>query len=196
MVAEAATATAGNQLPVVLTQDSERPTQFKVGDRVMHASHGSGQIVAIEEKRLSGRESRLFYVVSIDKSTVWVPVDSEGASSLRRLASNSDLTHCRLLLKGRPARLNANWQQRGRDRTNSLRGGSFEDRCEVVRDLTAHGWPKPLRESDARALRRIQEAVCYEWAAAKGVAPLEASREIAALLLESSRMYKPDIVLS
>ena len=170
--------------------------QFKVGDEVMHASHGSGQIVAIEEKRLSGREPRLFYAVTINKSTVWVPADSDSASSLRQLASNSDLTHCRVLLKGRPAQLNTDRRQRGRDRTESLRDGSFEIRCEAVRDLTAHGWLKPLSESDAAALRKIQEVVCQEWASAEGVPPSEASREIMALLQEGYQIYKPDTVLS
>jgi len=165
---------------------------FKVGDEVMHAGHGSGQIVAIEEKRLSGCEPRLFYVVSINKSRVWVPVDSDSASSLRLLASNNDLTHCRALLKSRPAQLNANWRQRGRDRTNSLQAGSFEIRCEVVRDLTAHGWPKPLSASDSSALRKVQEAVCREWATAAGVPLSEAVREILALLQEGYRMYKPE----
>ncbi len=166
--------------------------QFKIGHEVMQARHGSGQIVAIEEKRLSGREPRLFYTVSINKSTVWVPADSNNASSLRLLVSNSDLTHCRMLLKGRPAQLNADRQQRGRDRMNSLQTGSFEKRCEVVRDLTAHGWLKPLGEADAAALRKIQEAVCQEWATAQGVPPSEASREITALLQEGYRTYKPD----
>lgn len=170
--------------------------QFKVGDEVMHASHGNGQIVAIEEKRLSGREPRLFYAVAISNGMVWVPTDSGSAASLRPLVSNSDLIHCRALLKGRPTQLNTDWRQRGRDRTNSLREGSFEIRCEVVRDLTAYGWPKPLRESDASALRKIQEAVCQEWATAEGVLPSEASREITALLQEGCRMYKPGAALS
>ncbi|MBI3242802.1 MAG: hypothetical protein HYZ49_10965 [Chloroflexi bacterium] len=170
--------------------------KFKVGDEVMHTSHGSGQIVAIEEKQLSGRESRLFYAVSINKSTIWVPADSDSDASLRQLASNSDLTHCRVLLKSRPAQLNTDRQQRGRDRTESLRAGSFEIRCEAVRDLTAHGWLKPLSESDAAALRKIQEVVCQEWAFAEGVPPSEASREIAALLQEGCQRYKADAALS
>ncbi len=161
----------------------------------MHASHGSGQIVAIEEKRLSGREPGLFYVVSINKSMVWVPMDSDSAASLRLLASNSDLTYCRMLLKSRPTPLNANWRQRDLDRTNSWRTGSFEMRCEMVRDLTAHGWPKPLRESEASALRGIQEAVCQEWATAEGISASDAFREIRALLQEGYQMYKPDPIL-
>jgi len=163
--------------------------QFKVGDHVMHVSHGSGQIVAIEEKRILGNESRLFYVVVINQSTVWVPVDSDSASSLRLLVSNTALTQCRVLLKSRPIRLNADRRQRSLELTNRLRRGSFEISCEVVRDLTAPGWPKPLSESDSSALRKVQEAVSREWATAAGVPLSEATREIMALLQEGRRTH-------
>ena len=163
--------------------------QFKVGDQVVHASHGSGQIVAIEEKRLSGRDSRLYYAVRTSKSTVWVPVDSDGASTLRLLITNSALAHCRVLLKGRPAPLNSDRRQRYSEVTNRLRQSSFEVRCEVVRDLTAYSWPKPLGEMDGSALRKLTEAVCWEWATAADVSLLDASREIAALLQEGRLTY-------
>ena len=166
--------------------------QFKIGDAVMHAGHGSGRIVAIEEKQLPGRESRLFYVVSIDKSTIWVPIGLNQAPNLRLLVSNSGLIHCRVLLKDRPAPLNANRQQRGRDRIHSLRGDSFEISCEALRDLTAHGWLKPLSEADTSVLRKIHEAVCQEWATAQGVPLSEAAREITALLQEGHQAYKAD----
>ena len=75
--------------------------QYKIGDQVMHTSHGSGQIVAIEEKQSSGDETRLFYAVLIERSTVWVPVDTDNA--LRPLVSNNAIVHCRDLLKSRPS---------------------------------------------------------------------------------------------
>jgi RNA polymerase-interacting CarD/CdnL/TRCF family regulator len=126
---------------------------------------------------------------------VWVPADTEDAASLRHLISNSDLTHYRALLKSRPVPLNANWRQRGQERINSLRAGSFEIMCEVVRDLTAYGWPKPLRESEAKELHKIQDAVSQEWASALGVLPSVAYREITALLQEGHRIYMPDMPL-
>jgi len=175
---------------------NERSLQYKIGDRVMHASHGSGQIVAIENKQLSGRELRPYYGVSINKSIIWVPAESEGISNLRPLVSSNDLTHYRDLLKSRPAPLNENWRQRERERFNTLRDGSFEIKCEVIRDLTAYGWPKPLRESEARELRKIQDAVSEEWASAEGVLPSVAYREITALLLEGCRIFKPEALTS
>lgn len=163
--------------------------QYKVGDYVVHASHGSGQVVAIEEKRLSGDEARLFYAVATHQSTVWVPVDSDSASNLRPVTTKNALAHCRDLLKSRPAPLNTDRRQRYFELTHRLWQSSFEIQCEVVRDLTAYGWPKPLSESDAGALRKVREAVCHEWAAAAGVPLGEAAREITALLQEGRLAY-------
>lgn len=165
--------------------------QFKVGDQVVHTSHGSGQIMAIEEKRSSGKEAALFYAVVTSNSTVWVPVDSAGASNLRLSASHGALAHCRTLLKSRPTPLHSDRRQRLLELTRRLRQGSFEILCEVVRDLTAHGWPKPLNAGDATTLRATRDAVCREWAAAADVSPLQASQEITTLLQEGHRMYNP-----
>jgi len=162
---------------------------FKVGDHVVHASHGLGQIVAIEEKRLSGDEARRFYEVVTTKSTVWVPVDTGSASNLRLLTPKTDLARCRALLKSRPTPLNADRRQRYVELTDRLRQGSFEVMCEVVRDLAGHGWPKPLSEADASTLRKVQESVCREWAAAAGLPVSEAGQEIAALLQEGRRAH-------
>ncbi len=163
--------------------------QFKVGDQVVHTSHGSGQIVAIEEKRISGSEARLYYAVATDKCTVWVPVNSNNPSSLRPSVAGSELAHCREVLRSRPAPLNVDRRQRYLDVNDRLRRGTFEAMCEVVRDLAAHGWPKPLNDADALALRNTQDSVCREWAYAAGVSLAEATQEIAALLEEGRRAH-------
>jgi len=163
--------------------------QFKIGDQVMHTSQGNGQILAIEEKQFSGGEAKLFYAVAINKGTVWVPVDSGNSPSLRLVVSNSALVNCRTLLKSRPVRLDVNRRQRVVDLNSRLHQGSFESLCEVMRDLSAYGWPKPLSESDTSTLRRIREAVCREWASAAGISQVEALKEITFLLQEGHQTY-------
>lgn len=163
--------------------------QFKVGDHVIHLNHGIGQIVAIEEKQFGGAEARLFYSIVIERSTVWVPVTAEAAPLLRRLVSKKALADYRNLLRSRPVPLNPDKRQRVVELTNRLRLGSFEVQCEVIRDLTALGWPKPLGSTDATLLRKVQEGVYQEWARAEGVPVAEAVQEITELLQESRRLY-------
>jgi len=163
--------------------------QFKVGDQVIHLNHGIGQIMAIEEKQFGGAEARLFYSIVIERSTVWVPVTAEATSQLRLLVSKKALAEYRNLLRSRPAPLNPDKRQRSLELTSRLRFGSFEVQCEVMRDLAAAGWPKPLGSVDAALLRKVQDSICQEWAKVEGISVAEAAQEIAELLQENRRLY-------
>jgi RNA polymerase-interacting CarD/CdnL/TRCF family regulator len=162
---------------------------FKVGDHVIHLNHGLGQIVAIEEKQFGSAEARWFYCITIERSTVWVPVTVEMTPQLRLLVSKKALAGYRNLLRSRPVPLNPDKRQRALDLTNRLRLGSFEVLCEILRDLTAQSWPKPLGSADANVLRKVQDSVFLEWSKAEGVSIVEAAREITEILQESRRLY-------
>ncbi|MBI3361270.1 MAG: hypothetical protein HY023_09185 [Chloroflexi bacterium] len=162
--------------------------QFKVGDLVVHPAHGVGRIVGLEEKRLLGEE-RLYYEVTTQKSTVWVPVEPEPATGIRPMTVKADLARYRSLLKSRPAVLNPDHRQRHLEIAERLREGSFRTLCEVVRDLTARSWLKPLSDADTVSLRKARESLCQEWAAAEGVPHAEAVTEIDELLQEARRKH-------
>jgi RNA polymerase-interacting CarD/CdnL/TRCF family regulator len=63
-----------------------------------------------------------------------------------------------------------------------LKEGTLTARCEVVRDLTAFGWHKPLYGPIADFQRMVLDVLCQEWAAVKGIIQAEASHEIDGLL--------------
>lgn len=163
--------------------------QFKVGDVVIHPSHGLGHIIGLEEKRLLGKEARLYYEVTIQQSTVWVLVEVHEVPALRPLTARGDLARYRSLLRSLPAPLNQDHRKRRLELTERLKQGSFQVVCEVVRDLTARGWRKPLGETDSTSLRRAREKLCQEWAASDGVSIAEATQEVESLLLESRQAY-------
>ncbi len=162
---------------------------FAVGDWLVHPQHGVGRVVRLKRRQFGAEESRVYYEISMPKGTVWVPVD--GASSgLRRLTPKSELAQYRGLLRGRPKALAKDYKQRQIDLAERLREGSFRACCEVLRDLSAHRWNKPLTESGALIFRTAHEKVYEEWAASDGITPAEAAQEIEALLLEAREAYK------
>jgi CarD family transcriptional regulator len=163
--------------------------QFKIGDFVVHPTHGVGHIVKLEEKRFFGEDTCLYYEVTVQKSTLWVPVDGRGVTGLRRLTAKRDLDQYRSLLRSRPVALNKDNNKRRLELADRLRQGSFRAMCEVVRDLTARSWHKPLNDADAASLRRAREGLCREWAAAEGVSIADAFQEIDALLLDGKRAH-------
>lgn len=162
---------------------------FQVDDQVVHPGHGTGHIVGLVTKRFFDAEARLYYEIAIQNSTVWVPVDSGPADGLRLVTPKRELARFRNILRSRPAPLTADQRQRRLDLQTQLRTGSLQAVCEVVRDLTAHGWRKPLREAEAATLRKAREGLCQEWAAAEGVSVQRAAEEVDALLLEGRQAY-------
>jgi CarD family transcriptional regulator len=164
--------------------------QFKAGDYIVHPTYGLGNIVRLEEKRLAEDRLRLYYVVIADKSTLWVPVDENGASGLREVTPRRDLDQYRSLLKGRPGSLDRDHNKRRLEINERVKRGSFQSLCEVVRDLTAQGWNRPLGEVDASSLQRLRHSLCREWAAVAGISIPEADAEVQALLLVARQAYK------
>jgi len=162
--------------------------KFEIGDKVVHPQHGVGYVSNLEEKQFEPNKSRVYYVVSIPDTTLWVPVDLS-TSGLRKLGAKSELEQCYQILQSAPQTLNA-----GRDLLANLAGrikqGTIIAQCEVVRDLTAFGWHKPLFGPLADFQRMALDVLCQEWAVIKGVSVADASYEINDLLKKSRTIHE------
>jgi RNA polymerase-interacting CarD/CdnL/TRCF family regulator len=163
---------------------------FKVGDQVIYPGSGVARIASVKTQSFSEGGARVYYEVVNERSTVWVQADGDNATGLRPLTRRDELPRYRAVLRGRPATLNQDPRQRRVDTLNQLKRGTLQDICEVVRDLSARGWLKPLGEGDTTGLRRSRGGLCEEWAAAAGVSLEEATAEINALLLEARQTFR------
>jgi len=161
---------------------------IKVNDWAVHPQHGVGRVVKLETRQFDPGPKRLYYQFAISTGTVWVPVQGRPAG-LRKLTAKGDLSRYRGLLRSRPTPLVADHRQRQIALVERLKESSFQARCEVVRDLTAHGWQRPLNESSSVLLRRARHALCAEWAAAEGLSLVDATLEVEALLLEGRKAH-------
>ncbi len=165
---------------------------YQVDDRVVHVTHGVGRVVGLVTKSFSEQEERRYYEIDLERGTVWVPVDSNQEGELRRLTPRADLARYRAVLRSQPLELTADHRQRRVDLLARLKVGSFQEMCEVVRDLSARGWQKPLSEADSGTLRKAMDGLCQEWAATAGVSIADATREIDGLLLECREAHHED----
>jgi len=126
-----------------------------------------------------------FYEISFPGSTLWVPLGLAD-SEIRKLSTKTEIASCRGVLKAPAECLEDDFRLRQMELNNHIKEGTLTARCEVVRDLTAYGWHKPLRGSIIGFLRGIQEVLCQEWAAVEEITPAEAAIEIQ-FLLEKGR---------
>lgn len=170
-----------------MTTGESSNMKFAIGDKVVHPQHGVGFVAGLEEKQFEPNAARMYYVVSIPDTTLWVPVDLSN-SGLRKLGLRSELEKCRQVLQATPQALNA-----GRELLASLSGrikqGTIIAQCEVVRDLTAFGWHKPLYGPIADFQRMVLNVLCQEWAVVEGLSLVEASHEISVLLKKGRAAY-------
>lgn len=157
--------------------------QFKIDDRVVLPAYGIGEIKDIEERTFSEQGVRLYYKIVLAKHSVWIPVETQEESGLRLVTVKSELDRYRRLLTSPPVALEKNHHRRHLELVRRLKQGSFQIVCEVVRDLTAWSWRKPLGQTDTTLLQKTRRSLYQEWAAAADISTTEAIREIDSLLL-------------
>jgi CarD family transcriptional regulator len=163
---------------------------FKAGDFIVHPTYGVGNIVRLEEKRLVEDQPRWYYVVVVDKSTLWVPVDENNGAGLRSVTPKKDLDRYRAVLKGPPEALERDHNKRRLLINERVKHGSFQSLCEAVRGLSAQSWKRPLSEADLTLLQRLSHSLCREWAASASVPLPDATAEVQALLQVAKQTYK------
>lgn len=161
---------------------------YNIGEWVVHPLHGVGQVTGLEHKQFA-QAAQLYYEIAIAKGIVWVEVETPPAG-MRRVTAKDDLPRYRTVLLSSPAPLSKDYHLRREELRGRLRSGTFQVKCEVVRDLTAHGWLKRLSEVDAALLRSARDGLCKEWAEAETVTVAEATSEVEALLREARQVYQ------
>jgi RNA polymerase-interacting CarD/CdnL/TRCF family regulator len=167
---------------------------FKVDECVVYPAFGVGRVAGVVTKSFFAGDMLDYYEVVNDRSTVWVEVREASAKGLRRLTRKDELAHYRDVLRGRPTVLNQDPRQRQTDFRDQLRLGTLQALCEIVRDLSARGWVKPLGEYDAAGLRKGRDGLCQEWAAAAGIPLSEAIAEVNLLLLAARQSFSSPAV--
>ena len=154
---------------------------YKVGDQVIHPRLGLGQVTNLAVKQFDEGEKRPFYEISFPGSTLWVPLNLT-TSGLRKLSAKTEISSCRQVLKSPAEPLKDDFRLRQIELNDHLKEGTLTARCEVVRDLTAYGWHKPLNGSIAAFLQTTLDVLCQEWAAVEKITPEKAAAEIQSLL--------------
>jgi len=159
---------------------------LKVGDRVIHPRHGLGQVTNLAVKQFVEGEKRPFYEISFPNSTLWVPLNLD-TSGIRKLSAKTEIASCRQILQAPAKPLKDDFRLRQLELNDHLKEGTLTARCEVVRDLTAYGWHKPLNGSIAVFLQTTLDVLCQEWAAVEKITPEKAAAEIQSLLEKGKR---------
>src|SRR5512135_908182 len=135
---------------------------FHIGDKVIHCTHGLGDIVDIEEKTIQGHLTNC-YVLRIDEMQVWVPVDDPQQRSLRRPVQPEEFDRLFSILTGPSNQLQDDRILRKDQLLAGLRDGQLASICHVVRDLTVYKRVRKLNDQENSILERATKSLLTEW---------------------------------
>jgi CarD family transcriptional regulator, regulator of rRNA transcription len=144
---------------------------FRVGDKVVHPSHGAGVICGIETHAINQDASSSYYVISLMSAgsrRVLVPVNNVIMIGLRSAMARSKASEVLEVLNGRPAALSNNFTERQAHLSEHLRSGDPREWAELVRNLYWRGLKKKLSATDQDYYNRARDMLAGEIALADG----------------------------
>jgi len=141
---------------------------FKVGDKVVHPSHGAGVIAAMEQKDVLDEFSR-YYVIDLaaQQMRLMVPVRTADEIGLRSVASKKHTRDVIQILGGEADELPDDFKRRQAELHGRLREGSAESLARVVRDMAHRGQLKTYSPTEARLYEQARSMLAGEIALAQ-----------------------------
>ncbi len=154
---------------------------YHIGDQVVHWLYGLGKITSIDEMRLEGK-TRLYYVVEIDRLTIWVPVVETGQSCLRSPTPSSEFKILLGLLSSPGEQLHDHQFERRNELAQRMQRRTLRDICHIICDLNSRSRVQKLNRNDFSVLKRAKEFLLVEWELSLGIPRTSAMRELDMLL--------------
>jgi RNA polymerase-interacting CarD/CdnL/TRCF family regulator len=166
---------------------------YQIGDQVIHRTHGSGIIIAVDEKSLAGH-TRQYYVIDTGQLTVWVPIDVTGENSIRPPTESFEFKAVLNSLRGPGEGLSDHHVERKNQLVGRMQKRKLVDICSVIRDLTTRSLLHNLNYNDRTVLRHAEECLLDEWELSLGSTRSSALRELEFLLREDQKTESVPII--
>jgi RNA polymerase-interacting CarD/CdnL/TRCF family regulator len=154
---------------------------FHIGDEVIHATHGLGKIVHIEEKIIH-EQSTSCYVVRTDDLTIWIPITDIQKHSLRLPTPPDEFKKLFPVLSGPGELLPEDRIVRKDQLMAQVRDGQLISICKVVRDLTHYKQTTKLNDLEKSILDRALKSLLTEWVYSMNVPLDQAQKAVDSLL--------------
>lgn len=154
---------------------------FYPGEKVIHWTYGLGEITRIEEKTLSGKSTDC-YVFQTSDLMIWIPVDGQAQSSLRRPTTPVEFQQLFTILSSPQEKLLEDRVQRKDQLMTRMKDGQLSSICEVVRDLTHYQRSNKMTDQEKSILERAINSLLTEWTYSLGIPLTQAHQTLTSLL--------------
>ena len=157
---------------------------FKVGDMAVHPKHGVGEVTALEDRNLGGKNGTFFVLKIVDTGLkVMVPTDAATRVGLRPIMKRREAQDIFEILKTPEVAVDVQpWNRRFRAYTEMLKSGLPSEIAKVLRDMYRLKFDKDLSFGERRLLDQARSLLVQELALAKKVKPDSIEGEIQQIL--------------
>jgi RNA polymerase-interacting CarD/CdnL/TRCF family regulator len=157
---------------------------FQIGDKVIHAVQGFGEIINIESKEVSGITSE-YYVVKTRDLLLWIPMTTQLKESLRLPTSKNNFGNLLDILRSHNLPFSKNRNERKLQIHNMLTSGATESICGLIRDLSFYRKNQKLNDTDTYIYKSAVGKLIDEWKYSMSISQAQAIGELNILLDES-----------
>ena len=152
---------------------------FDIGDKVVHPTHGAGQVTDIKKQDLLEQYQRYYVIdLAVDDRTLMIPVSKAEEIGLRCISQETALSKVWRTLGATAETLPDDHKRRQEYIQEKLKTGDAIQVAEVVRDLSALKREDHLTSFDTKLLERAQQFLSSEVALVEGVQVSEVERII------------------
>jgi len=147
---------------------------YSIGDKVVCAGHGAGEIVGIGQRESDGlRREYLTIAIAHNDLTVMMPAD-KARTRLRAVMSAEDVERVFATLRSGRPRMPESWIARSRRMQDMLGTGDALELAQVVRALALRDAAKALPVGEKQLMVKAQKHLASELKYARGVSEAEA----------------------
>ncbi len=168
--------------------------KYKIGDTIVHWTHGLGTIVAIEQKVIN-EVTQQYFVVEFELFKVWVPVEEANAGSIRFPADSIQFKVLFDILRTPGEQLPDFQYQRKIELRERMQKRTLGGLCHVIRDLKDRSRLHTLNQNDSSVLLRAEANLLDEWVLSLGTKRSNAQDELKDLLQEGVPEITQDAAL-
>jgi len=151
--------------------------KFKIGDWVVHCTHGLGQILAIEERTIN-EITGPYYKIQVADLTIWIPMDENLESRLRLPNDAAGFMESISVLSEPAESLPSDYRLRNLQLHDMLKDGGVEAYCKVIRDLSAYSQGRASSDHDNTLMKYVQGILIGEWSHSLSITPAAAKLEL------------------
>jgi len=151
--------------------------KIKKENYIVHASHGVGKIIGMEQKKIAGK-MHAYYVIKTTTLTYWLPVTDISSSHIRQICATSTFNKALSTIRRKPEELHSNYRNRKKYISEEIAKCSLSANAGLIRDLNARYAERNLHVNEQNILDKLKKNFITEYAIASGKTKAEAKEKL------------------